>query len=280
MCDCSRRVGEEWWRGCARRGSERGGLLYCPTVSVSRSFFHYASPYDQELISSYPILPTTARPARSDEPASRPGLGTLVTVFWLERCLFDKRLYPHEHHFASRPANVTFPIPGAEGVVLTVSGFEPDGVDRIQLDAVMAEIGAPSNPALRRYETTHLLCPLLGAVGPKAEKAREWGIPIVDLAFVRTILEKGRIEPSPSVQVRPSRPNRVGSGNTTDSRVETRTGSGAGAVSRCGSDSVGGTESVYASVGPESMGLSQVPGPGPGATMMAEMDMMNDRRCE
>lgn len=50
--------------------------------------------------------------------------------------------------------------------------------------------GAHVAPNFSR-RSTHLLCP--SAMGPKAEKAREWCIPIVDMAWIAAIAKHGQI---------------------------------------------------------------------------------------
>jgi BRCT domain type II-containing protein len=56
---------------------------------------------------------------------------------------------------------------------------------RLPQKTLRMEAGA-SHASTFSKRTTHLLCPL--RQGPKAEKAREWGIPIVDMPWLESLL--------------------------------------------------------------------------------------------
>lgn len=49
-------------------------------------------------------------------------------------------------------------------------------------------LGMPLAPAFSRL-TTHLLCP--ARVGPKFDKAQEWGVPVVDMAWLEGVVRTG-----------------------------------------------------------------------------------------
>ena len=52
-------------------------------------------------------------------------------------------------------------------------------------EILILETGASHAPAFSK-KTTHLLCP--SRQGPKAEKALEWGIPVVDMKWLEDLL--------------------------------------------------------------------------------------------
>ena len=55
----------------------------------------------------------------------------------------------------------------------------------ISQETLKLEVGASHAPTFSK-KTTHLLCP--SRQGPKAEKAVEWGIPIVDTSWLESLL--------------------------------------------------------------------------------------------
>ena len=63
-----------------------------------------------------------------------------------------------------------------------------------------ALVGVAHAPNFSR-RTTHLLCP--SGVGAKADKAREWGTPIVDMAWPTALARTGEIPPAPLAQPQP-----------------------------------------------------------------------------
>ena len=93
------------------------------------------------------------------------------------------------------------PVPGAAGVVISFSGLGESeacwtrrfirGIGSWSLlpfpgnDWLTLETGASHAPTFSK-KTTHLLCP--SRQGPKAEKALEWGIPVVDMIWLDGLL--------------------------------------------------------------------------------------------
>ncbi|KAH9930122.1 uncharacterized protein B0H18DRAFT_162219 [Fomitopsis serialis] len=113
------------------------------------------------------------------------------TECWLERCIFDERICLPEEHVAFLPLSVPTPIDGAERIVLSHSGL--DQSEACWIRRLARALGATISPNFSRH-STHLLCP--SRTGAKAEKAIEWGVPIVDMAWLAALANTGSIPPA------------------------------------------------------------------------------------
>lgn len=94
---------------------------------------------------------------------------------------------------------VSHRLVGIERVFTKVSRQNPAGFhgeDRIQIRKVVEESGAVYNGALTYGTSTHLVCKSLeqAQLSEKYSKAKQWGIPIVDLEW---LLEQSRSAASP-----------------------------------------------------------------------------------
>lgn len=79
---------------------------------------------------------------------------------------------------------------------------------------LMLETGASHAPTFSK-KTTHLLCP--SRQGPKAEKALEWGIPVVDMVWLDGLLMSATTSPTTEDGVNPLSPrNQGGEGGVTE----------------------------------------------------------------
>ncbi|TBU46920.1 PITH domain-containing protein [Dichomitus squalens] len=117
------------------------------------------------------------------------------TECWLERCLFEERVCEAGEHVAFTPLRVQPPVRGAEGIVVSCSGL--DQAERCVVQRLLRALGVTLAPAFSR-RSTHLLCP--SGIGAKAEKAGEWGIPIVDMAWLATIANTGEVPRAPAME--------------------------------------------------------------------------------
>ncbi|KAI0656497.1 hypothetical protein C8Q70DRAFT_1012254 [Cubamyces menziesii] len=115
------------------------------------------------------------------------------TECWLERCIFEERICAPEEHIAFVPLAVEAPIPGSEYMVVSYSGLEQS--EACWIRRLLRALGIAHAPNFSR-RTTHLLCP--SGQGAKADKAREWGTPIVDMEWLAQIARTGDI-PSTSL---------------------------------------------------------------------------------
>ncbi|KZT06146.1 uncharacterized protein LAESUDRAFT_701065 [Laetiporus sulphureus 93-53] len=113
------------------------------------------------------------------------------TECWLERCIFDERICPPEEHVAFTPLKVKLPVLGAEHLSISYSGLDQSEV--CWIGRLARAIGANVAPSLSR-QSTHLLCP--SGTGAKADKARQWGIPVVDMNWLCELATVGVIAPA------------------------------------------------------------------------------------
>ncbi|KAI0695513.1 hypothetical protein C8T65DRAFT_698690 [Cerioporus squamosus] len=110
------------------------------------------------------------------------------TECWLERCMFEERICAPEEHVAFTPLKVEVPVPRADEILLSFSGL--DHAEACTVRRLLRALGISLAPAFSR-RSTHLLCP--SGEGAKADKAREWGTPIVDMSWLAAIANTGEI---------------------------------------------------------------------------------------
>ncbi|EPS93530.1 hypothetical protein FOMPIDRAFT_101949 [Fomitopsis schrenkii] len=112
------------------------------------------------------------------------------TECWLERCIYDERICPPDEHVSFLPLSIPIPVDGSERIVLSYSGL--DQSEACWIRRLSRALGITLAPTFSRH-STHLLCP--SRQGAKAEKALEWGIPIVDMSWLDAIARTGDIPP-------------------------------------------------------------------------------------
>ncbi|KAJ7174295.1 hypothetical protein C8R46DRAFT_1080571 [Mycena filopes] len=110
------------------------------------------------------------------------------TECWLEQCLFTDTLVPPETHCCFVPLGVRVPIGGANKITLSFSGLEEN--EACWVRRMLKALGITLAPAFSR-STTHLLCP--AGTGPKYTRARQWGVPIVSMAWLASMAREGRV---------------------------------------------------------------------------------------
>jgi DNA replication regulator DPB11 len=107
------------------------------------------------------------------------------TECWLERCVFSSTLIPADAHPSFSP------LPCAAvggGVVLSLSGLEPG--ELCWTRRLARALGLTVAPNFSR-RTHFLLCP--AGAGTKFEKAREWGVPVVGVAWLAELTRTGEM---------------------------------------------------------------------------------------
>ncbi|KAH9933592.1 uncharacterized protein BXZ73DRAFT_89727 [Epithele typhae] len=114
------------------------------------------------------------------------------TECWLERCIFEERVCDPGEHAAFAPIEAEVPVSGADALLLSFSGL--DHAEAFWVKRLLRALGIALAPNFSR-RSTHLLCP--SGVGAKADKAREWGTPIVDVAWLAVIARTGEIPLAP-----------------------------------------------------------------------------------
>ncbi|KAF5326934.1 hypothetical protein D9619_004296 [Psilocybe cf. subviscida] len=110
------------------------------------------------------------------------------TECWLEQCLYEDRVCAPAENVAFVPLGVETPVPGAEGVVFSFSGFEE--AKGHALRRLGRALGITLAPTFNR-RATHLLCP--SGTGLKFDKALEWGVPVVHMGWLEEMARTGRV---------------------------------------------------------------------------------------
>ncbi|KAJ6582546.1 hypothetical protein DFH09DRAFT_1439346 [Mycena vulgaris] len=115
-----------------------------------------------------------------------------LTECWLERCLFADYLCAPSTHVSFVPLGMSLPVPGADRITLSFSGLNTSEACWVRRLLKALRITLP--PAFSQL-TTHLLCP--GGTGAKYARARQWGVPIVDMGWLAAMAQHGAV---PDVQ--------------------------------------------------------------------------------
>ncbi|KAJ7638247.1 hypothetical protein FB45DRAFT_902376 [Roridomyces roridus] len=123
------------------------------------------------------------------------------TECWLEQCLFTSRLCAPDDHVSFTPLSVKLPIPAADQITLSFSTL--DASEACWVRRLLKALGITLAPAFSR-QTTHLLCP--SGTGAKYTRAREWGVPVVNMDWLAAMAHQGAVPPVDAFLLRPSPP--------------------------------------------------------------------------
>ncbi|KAF9496674.1 hypothetical protein BDN71DRAFT_1415262 [Pleurotus eryngii] len=120
------------------------------------------------------------------------------TECWLERCMFEERIISPSENITFAPLELRRSIPGVGKIVVSLSGLDQSEVCCVK--RLAKALGILISPNFSR-RSTHLLCP--AGTGAKFEKAKEWGIPVVNMGWLEGIAKTGRVIPVSGFQVGP-----------------------------------------------------------------------------
>ncbi|KAG2147749.1 uncharacterized protein EDB93DRAFT_1146459 [Suillus bovinus] len=110
------------------------------------------------------------------------------TECWLEHSVFQERICgPHEN-ISFRPLSLPYPIPNTEQIILSLSGL--DQSELCWTKRLLRALGITLAQIFSR-RSTHLLCP--SACGTKYDKAKEWNIPVVGMAWLEDMAKEGKV---------------------------------------------------------------------------------------
>ncbi|KAG2363840.1 hypothetical protein BDR07DRAFT_1281295 [Suillus spraguei] len=110
------------------------------------------------------------------------------TECWLEHSVFQERICgPHEN-ISFRPLSLPCPIPNTEQIILSLSGL--DQSELCWTKRLLRALGITLAQIFSR-RSTHLLCP--SACGAKYDKAKEWNIPVVGMAWLEDMATEGKV---------------------------------------------------------------------------------------
>ncbi|GJN94435.1 hypothetical protein Rhopal_007515-T1 [Rhodotorula paludigena] len=154
----------------------------------------FVDPDDEELANvDWIVVDYAEPPARfndSDDPR-------VVSICWLELCIFHDALVPPADRLLERPISYACPVPAFTSCIAHFSGFGPEDEPIVHhIKRFCTAIGATYSPYMDRSTTHLVVCALddaphlapedLNAVDfPKVAKAREWGLTISSLADFR-----------------------------------------------------------------------------------------------
>ncbi|KDQ24788.1 hypothetical protein PLEOSDRAFT_1047578 [Pleurotus ostreatus PC15] len=120
------------------------------------------------------------------------------TECWLERCMFEERIISPSENITFAPLELRRSIPGVGKIVVSLSGLDQSEVCCVK--RLAKALGILISPNFSR-RSTHLLCP--AGTGAKFEKAKEWGIPVVNMGWLEGIAKMGKIIPVSGFRVGP-----------------------------------------------------------------------------
>ncbi|KAF1937927.1 hypothetical protein EJ02DRAFT_469333 [Clathrospora elynae] len=135
-------------------------------------------PHDTEV--DLTVLPERAGP-----------LITLVTNWWVERCLHGNRLVDPADDILSRPFE-RFIISGFSGITVNSTGFA--GVELLHVTKVVALMGAIYDERLS-VKTSVMICNSPSVSTPKLKFATDKRIPAVHVTWLWECLRSGRLQP-------------------------------------------------------------------------------------
>ncbi|TLD31040.1 hypothetical protein PspLS_02299 [Pyricularia sp. CBS 133598] len=128
---------------------------------------------------------------QESQPESHPRLpsgASIVTEFFIEKCLHKKQFFDPNHHVIGRPFP-RFPIQGFESLGVATSGFT--GVDLNQIDKTIRQLGARYDERFTA-NTSMLLCTSLQAVRKqKLDLALAWKVPVIQADWLWTCISTG-----------------------------------------------------------------------------------------
>ncbi|GAA5863504.1 hypothetical protein JCM3774_006504 [Rhodotorula dairenensis] len=134
--------------------------------------------------------------AEPDEAFFRSADQRVVSICWLELCIYYDTLLAPADRLLERPLSFPCPVRGAEAICAHFSGFSEASPVLHHIRRFLSAVGATFSPKLSR-QVTHLVFDGLDAANvdrtatanrtnpAKAAKAREWNIPIVSLRALR-----------------------------------------------------------------------------------------------
>ncbi|OAA40983.1 BRCT domain-containing protein [Metarhizium rileyi] len=138
------------------------------------------------------VVPQTSRP--ESHPRVPYDNVEIVTEFYIERCLHNKRFFSPGEHVLGRPFP-QFPIPGFSDLIVCSASFT--GLELNQVARSITQLGAKFEEEFRR-STSVLVCQSLKAMRKdKLKYALQWGVPVVPADWLWECISTGfKVPPS------------------------------------------------------------------------------------
>ncbi len=152
-----------------------------PTLKAAAISPASSDPYDRFLVVPQSLQPET-------HPHSQHDNLHIVTEFYIERCLHNKKFFHPDSHALGRPFP-SFPIRGFADLTVCSAAFT--GLDLSQVARSVKQLGAKFDEEFRRT-TSVLLCRELPSMRKdKLKYALEWGVPVVSADWLWECISTG-----------------------------------------------------------------------------------------
>ncbi|KAM0249143.1 hypothetical protein ACHAQJ_009182 [Trichoderma viride] len=116
----------------------------------------------------------------------------VVTEFYIENCLHNKRFFSPNEQVLGRPFPL-FPIPGFSSITVCSAAFT--GIELNQVARSVAQLGGKYEEAFRR-STNVLVCKsLMSMRREKLKCALDWGVPVVSADWLWECISSGNLAP-------------------------------------------------------------------------------------
>lgn len=136
------------------------------------------------------IVPQTSQP--DTHPALPSDDFHVVTEFYIEKCLHNRKFFPPSDHTLGRPFP-TFPIPGFDKLIVCSAAFT--GIELSQVARAITQLGAKFEEQFRQ-STTVLVCRSLENIRKeKLRLALRWGVPVVSADWLWECISTGHLVP-------------------------------------------------------------------------------------
>lgn len=136
------------------------------------------------------IVPQNSQP--DTHPQSQHNNLHIVTEFYVERCLQNKKFFHPDDHVLGRPFPL-FPIPGFDSLTVCSSTFT--GLELNQVARSIKQLGATFDEQFRK-DTSLLVCHSIAAMRKdKLRYALTWGVPVVSADWLWRCISTGFMVP-------------------------------------------------------------------------------------
>ncbi|KAK0663002.1 putative S-M checkpoint control protein rad4 [Cercophora samala] len=156
---------------------------------ICHSLEEVASASGAQMAHRFLIVPQNFAPEQRPQV---PDNVNIITEFYIEKCLHNKRFFHPADHVIGRPFPV-FPIPGFENLSICTANFT--GVDLNQIDKSIRQLGAKYEGRFTA-DISILVCSTLSGIRPqKLKLALDWKVPVVNAAWLWRCISTGSVVP-------------------------------------------------------------------------------------
>ncbi|KAI1121960.1 hypothetical protein F5Y10DRAFT_255112 [Nemania abortiva] len=163
--------------------TSHGGQLSSSLEDVAS--LHYSEPRNQR----YLLVPQTSQP---DSHPQLPDGVSIITEFFIERCIHNKTLFSPTDHVWGQPFP-RFPIDGFQSLTICTAGFVNEQLN--QIEKTLTQLGATYSEKLNK-QVSLLVCPNLGCLREqKRDLAIYHNIFIVNVEWLWQCITTGCLVP-------------------------------------------------------------------------------------